>query len=155
MPLCRPPLTVEQVLSWADAHHQKNGRWPNQRSGPVEGAGGESWLALDCALRLGGRGLPGSSTLKRLLAEHRSVPGRAQLSCEQILSWADAHRRRTGRWPTAASGRVLDAPSELWRSLDTALRRGFRGLPRGDGLAELLDRERSGARRTWRHAAVS
>src|SRR5947209_6739445 len=27
-PHCRPRLTVEQILAWADAHHARKRRWP-------------------------------------------------------------------------------------------------------------------------------
>lgn len=76
------------------------------------------------------------------------MPGRKGkgLTAEQILAWADAHRARTGRWPTAASGAVLEAPGEHWGTLDGALHDGCRGLPRGDSLSRLLDRRhRAGA----------
>jgi hypothetical protein len=66
----RPSLTVEQVLAWADAHHARTGRWPNPNSGPVAGAPGEDWGDIDMALYAGYRGLPGGSSLFRLLAAH-------------------------------------------------------------------------------------
>jgi hypothetical protein len=65
---------------------------------------------------------------------------RLPLSEAQILAWADAHRARTGRWPTAASGPVVDAPGEDWRALNNALYFGRRGLRRGDSLPRLLVR---------------
>jgi hypothetical protein len=71
-------LTVERILSWADAFHAAHGQWPSGRvdlgSGPVEGAPGETWQGINRALVLGGRGLPGDSSLAELLAEHRGVP---------------------------------------------------------------------------------
>ena len=60
----------------------------------------------------------------------------------QILAWADAHRDRTGKWPSAASGTVPEAPGEKWREIHQAPRSGFRGLQGGDSLARLLDRRR-------------
>jgi hypothetical protein len=73
------------------------------------------------------------------------------LSERRILAWADAHHRRTGRWPSAGSGAVEEAPAEDWRALNVALMRGSRGLPGGDSLARLLERRR-GAHRwaPWR-----
>jgi hypothetical protein len=65
---------------------------------------------------------------------------RPALTVGQILAWADAHRRRTGRWPTAASGPVTDAPGETWRALNNALYFGRRGLRGGDSLPRLLVR---------------
>jgi hypothetical protein len=66
----RPPLTVEQILAWADAHHERTGRWPISRSGPVEGVPGQTWGDVDKALRAGRRGLPGGDSLARLLDRH-------------------------------------------------------------------------------------
>jgi hypothetical protein len=99
-----------------------------------------------------GRGPPwtaGGSSLSRLLAERRGrragSPAGA-LAVAQVLAWADRHRRRTGRWPTAASGPVADAPGENWRALNLALREGYRGLPGGGSLARLLGTGRRAGR---------
>jgi hypothetical protein len=62
---------VEQILAWADDHHNRTGHWPNQYAGPVAGAPGETWSAIDCALRRGLRGLPGGDSLARLLGRHQ------------------------------------------------------------------------------------
>ncbi|HWL95256.1 MAG TPA: hypothetical protein VNT79_17180 [Phycisphaerae bacterium] len=59
-----------------------------------------------------------------------------------ILKWADAHFKRTGRWPTTRSGIVPESPRENWPTLDHDLRVGARGLPGGDSLARMLARER-------------
>jgi hypothetical protein len=150
MRLRRPPLSPEQVLAWADAHRERTGRWPRQRSGCVDGVDGLTWHGIDDALRLGLRGLPGGDSLARLLARERSVPNRMALpplTVGQILRWADAHRRRTGRWPSAAAGPVLAAPGLTWRGVQSALFLGHRGLPGGDSLAALLDRHRRRPRR--------
>lgn len=72
----------------------------------------------------------------------RSGAVRPPLTIAQILAWADDHYARTGRWPTAASGPILAAPSGTWSAVNVALRRGHRGLPGGDTLARLLARER-------------
>jgi hypothetical protein len=67
---------------------------------------------------------------------------RPPLSVAQILAWAEAHRARTGRWPTSKAGAVPECPGQTWAGVDMALRCGHRGLPGGDGLAVLLRRER-------------
>jgi hypothetical protein len=72
----KPPLTAAQILAWADAHHARTGAWPAARSGPVEGAPGESWKGLDRDLRHGHRGLPGGDSLHRLLRRERGAPER-------------------------------------------------------------------------------
>jgi hypothetical protein len=145
-------LTVAQILAWADAHHQRRGRWPTQHSGPVTGASGQTWKRLDAALRSGSRGLPGGDSLARLLARERGARNRASapaLTVRKVLAWADAHCRRTGRWPTACSGPVLGAAGETWGGIDQALTRGLRGLPGGDSLARLLNRHRREGRGRW------
>jgi hypothetical protein len=62
-----PRLTETIIVTWADAHFERTGSWPNRRSGAVGAAPGESWHALDVALQQGRRGLPGGSSLTRLL----------------------------------------------------------------------------------------
>src|SRR5687767_12655234 len=69
-----PPLSIDQILAWADEHHARTGDWPNVGSGRVRALEGPRWPTLDAALRKGSRGLPGGSSLARLLAEHRGRP---------------------------------------------------------------------------------
>ncbi|MBY0523623.1 MAG: hypothetical protein K2R98_09490 [Gemmataceae bacterium] len=143
------PLTVEQILAWADAFHARTGQWPKKKSGVILDTGGEKWDFVDSALQNGGRGLPGGSSLPRLLAEHRGIRNRKQLPSyteQQILAWADAHHARTGEWPT--SGSITDAPGETWTAVQVALRQGRRGLPGGSSLALLLAEHR-GVRNVW------
>jgi len=64
-----PSLTIEQILQWADKHHQRTGRWPNAKSGKVTDAPGETWSAINSSLWKGGRSLPGGSSLAKLLDE--------------------------------------------------------------------------------------
>jgi hypothetical protein len=140
-----PPLTVEQVLAWADAHHRATGAWPKMDSGAVARAPGETWHAADAALRAGTRGLPGGSSLAALLAERRgvrNVQDLPRLTVKQVLAWADAHRQAAGEWPTASSGPIAGAPGETWKGVRTALQLGRRGLPGGSSLAQVLARYR-------------
>lgn len=144
-----PRLTPALILRWADAHHRRTGRWPVQASGPVSGVPGQTWSAIDIALSVGVRGLPGGSSLAQLLAEKRGVRNHMRLpdyTLPTILRWADAHRDRTGRWPTARSGPIPEAPGETWLAVESALTMGKRGLPGGDSIARLLVRERG-----WRN----
>jgi hypothetical protein len=140
-------LTVRLILRWADAHRRRTGRWPHARSGPVAGAPGQTWAAVNRALGRGGRGLPGGSSLARLLEGHRGKRNQAHappLDARQILRWADAHFRRTGRWPTFRSGPVEGAPGESWAGVASALYSGRRGLPGGETLARPLRRHGRG-----------
>ena len=56
-------LTIEQILAWADDYKKRNNVWPTQRSGPVTGVPGESWVNIQTSLRRGLRGLPGGSSV--------------------------------------------------------------------------------------------
>jgi hypothetical protein len=135
----RPPqLTVDQILVWADAHRSRTGEWPHQNSGPLHGVIGENWTALSTALSQGLRGLTRGSSISKLLIEHRGVSNRKRpLTIDQILAWAEAHRHRTGKWPTPSSGPVSDGNGENWAAISRALRRGHQGLPGGLTLARL------------------
>jgi len=146
-----PPLNVEQILSWCDAHHARTGEWPRHDTGPIAEAPGETWLAVETSLRVGQRGLADGSSLAQLLTEQRGVRNKARLpslSQEQILSWCDAYHRRTRRWPTNTSGPIPEAPGETWDHVARALTGGLRGLPGGSSLASLLSRERGVRNRT-------
>jgi hypothetical protein len=121
------------------------------RSGPLTGVKDETWKAVDSALRDGLRGMGRGSSLARLLAEKRGVRNRLgvpRLTRTQILRWAEAHHRRTGKWPSSNSGAVAGAAGETWKGVDLALRHGYRGLPRGPSLAKLLADERKVRNRT-------
>jgi hypothetical protein len=144
------PLTYRRILDWADAHHQRTGVWPTGASGPIPEAPGETWRAVDAALLIGRRGLPGGSSLARFLAKHRGTRNLKQLppmSIPQVLRWARAHRRRTGHWPTRASGPITEAPGETWSAVHAALATGCRGLPAGETLARLLQGRRGERRK--------
>jgi len=140
-----PPLTKEQILLWADAHHKKTGKWPKVKSGDVPGAPGEKWTNIGASLSIGLRGLPGGSSLAQLLAEERgvrNVNAPPKLNIKQILQWADAHYLKNRKWPTLASGEVLGAPGEAWGNISRALSNGLRGLPGGSSLPQLLTEKR-------------
>lgn len=132
--LRRPELTVDQILAWADNYHLRTGRWPKVASGRVSPTGWETWAGINKALDAGLRGLPGKTSLARVLAEFRGVRNPADLpdlSVDQILAWADAHHARAGDWPRAKSGPVAGAPGEKWAGVAFALTEGRRGLPGG------------------------
>jgi hypothetical protein len=134
-------LTHKIILKWADLHYARTGKWPVTLSGPVQGQPGENWAAVDMAMRNGRRGLSQRLSLSQLLTLERAElydPYRVPLSIRQVLAWAQAHHRRTGRWPTRKSGTVHDAPGSTWGAINAALERGGRGLPGGSSLSRLL-----------------
>lgn len=64
------------------------------------------------------------------------------LAIDLILAWADAHKERTGRWPSSGSGFIHDVPGETWSAVHYALPHGNRDLPRGYTLHSLLVKRR-------------
>ena len=94
MPLQRPPLTIKQILVWADNYHARTGEWPTTTSGHILDKLNEKWLNVDQALRLGLRCLPGGDSLARLLDRERGVRNLGNLpplTEDQIVAWARAH----------------------------------------------------------------
>ena len=133
------PLTVDRILAWADAYFCGPRSLAHRRCGPIADAPSMTWGSIDSALSKGRRGVPGGTSLGRLLAPHRGRPEvTTPLTVDQILAWADAHFAAHGRWPTAAAGPIADAPSMTWGNIDTALTKGRRGLPGGTTLSRLL-----------------
>jgi hypothetical protein len=137
--LSAPKLTTRKILAWADVHFRDFGDWPTtgDRRDP---APGENWNAINAALERGSRGLPGGSSLAKLLATKRGVRrGRhaSRLTVSMIAEWAKSHYRRTGKWPTLSSG-LVHGTSERWNNLDQLLAKGLRGLPGGQRLAGVL-----------------
>ncbi len=134
-----PPLTEEQILTWADAHNIRTGSWPNKQSGAIPGSR-ETWSSVNSALNRGGRGLTGGTTLAEILIAHRGMRNLKHLpplTIQQILHWVDAHEFRTGQQPSANSG-IVNETDETWSSINYALKNGLRGLPGGTSLAKLL-----------------
>jgi hypothetical protein len=71
-----PRLSKQRILHWADEHRRQTGEYPNAESGPILGAPGETWKAVQMALVQGLRGLPGGTSLAKFLQEHRGVISR-------------------------------------------------------------------------------
>lgn len=141
--LPRPELTVSRILDWADRYFKLTGRWPRKTSGPVRGAPNERWSAIDMALAQGHRGLPGGSSLPRLLAARRGVRNRMalpRLTVRQILDWCDKFHLRTGTWPQRDTQpqAIPGSGGESWSAVNQALFSGARGLPGGSSLARVL-----------------
>jgi hypothetical protein len=74
----------------------------------------------------------------------------AQLNADQIMTWGNAYRRRRGVFPNRSEGPITGTNGLKWSTVDSALKRGSRGLPGGSSLAMLFgDRRKKG--RTGRH----
>ncbi len=157
----RPPLTISQILAWADAYHARTGQWPKKyKSGAVAEETTETWKAISEALSRGYRGLPGGFSLADLLARERGVRPRKDLpplGINKILKWADEHYRRHGYWPRKNSGKIPDSGGETWFTVHNALHgrtRGLRNLPRNVTLTKLLSKKRVPAT-MWSRRALS
>jgi hypothetical protein len=134
-----PPLSLPQILAWADQHRAARKKWPKRNSGAIKGTE-ERWSYVDAALKQGNRGLPGGSSLSQLLTERRGVrPGRflPTLSMKMVLAWADRHHRQYGEWPLSTSGNI-PGTVETWDAISRAVARGQRGLPGSKTLPQLL-----------------
>ena len=136
-----PPLREQKILAWARAHFKATGRWPGCHSGEIAQSSGDTWLIVDKALNRGTRGFQGGSSLAQLLARRlgvRNYKRLAPLQEQQILIWASAYFKATGRWPRRNSGPIAQSSGETWMAVATALGKGCRGLPGGSSLARLL-----------------
>src|SRR5262249_3259031 len=65
-----PDLQIAQIVEWAKSYHHQNHAWPTYHSGEISDEPGETWMAVRMALVKGRRGLPGGSSLARILDEH-------------------------------------------------------------------------------------
>ena len=144
----------------ADAHRERTWRWPTKDSGPVHDAAGETWSGIDSALNVGSRGLLGGDSLARLLVRRRGARNRTnspEHSAQQILAWADAHHTRTGHWPNHRSGQIAEVPTETWAGINSAMRRGIRGLQGCVSLYQFLKEHRQipGARPAARRSRTN
>ncbi len=142
-----PKLVPDKIAKWAHQHFLKTGKWPRANYGEIDGVPGETWMAIDMALRKGKRGLEKGSSLAKFLMRRFGVRNLSELpkfTVKQILAWADAHIARTGRRPVAKAGPIAEAPGETWLAVDKALHKGSRGLRGKQSLAQLLNRYRPG-----------
>jgi len=138
-----PGLELEQIMLWAREHHAQTGQWPSRKSGPIPGAGGETWWTIDDALKKGSRGLSGGPSLADLLADNGLLCRRTRglsFSEDRILEWADSYHAQHGVWPQASSGPIPESKRATWTRVDRSLRLGFYGLPGGSSLTKLLER---------------
>ena len=79
----KPPLTIAQILAWADDHRQRAEKFPHAASGSVLAHPAETWGGINQALTVGLRGLPGGDSLAGLLRRERSHQDRCGRSPEK------------------------------------------------------------------------
>jgi len=83
----------------------------------------------------------GGSPLAIFLLEYRGVRNPRnlpQLTQKEIIRWAKSHFRPTGNWPNRNAGPVHGVRGLRWSMVDSALKRGNRGLLGGTSLARLF-----------------
>lgn len=139
------PLTLRQIESWALEYFKGKGKWPSLYSGSAYLPDGEKWRNINTALMFGRRGQPEGGSLAKLVKERlepKYGAAKPLLSVGEILSWADEHFKRTGKWPNAASGQVCAAPKRKWSGVNTFLRHEAKGRPGGSSLAKLIAKHR-------------
>jgi hypothetical protein len=49
-----PPLSVRDILAWADSFRARTGHWPTSRSGPIPEPPENTWACVQAALSGGG-----------------------------------------------------------------------------------------------------
>ncbi len=72
-----PKLTIERILSLADAFRHRTGEWPGARNFDemVDDTSGDKWMYIELALQNGLRGLPGDcSTAGRTSGNAKQGP---------------------------------------------------------------------------------
>jgi hypothetical protein len=114
----KPDLTIDHILAWCDAFHAAHRRWPTRKDG-MAGLVNETWSGIDACLKGGFRGLDRGSSLAKLLLAKRGRRHQLllpKLTPALILTWADAHYRHTGDWPTQYSGDVATPTARRGRA---------------------------------------
>lgn len=139
----KPDLTYEYVLEMAEKHKERTGKWPGQKTGPiVDGHEGDTWAQYERLLCDGGRGLPGGSSLAKLInTKHNHVhdKNKAPVTEDFIVERAKEFFAKNDRYPRIKEGPVEGGhPGDTWNGYDRALYEGLRGLPGGTSLFELL-----------------
>lgn len=139
-------LSEDRILVLAEVFFRMHGIWPTStESRPVPDKPKDSWSNYDRYLYYGNRGLPGGSSLAKLLQKERGVTnpkGKPLLTEDGIKSDLGAFFAIHGRYPTKRSTQsVPNKPYETWGGYQAALYNGGRGLPGGLSLATLVEKQ--------------
>jgi hypothetical protein len=132
-------LDERVIRGWLERWKAEHGEFPTRDAGEVPYAPGETWGAVDRALRDGLRELGGGSSLAKLVGQ---VSGRTtrELTLELVETWVRAFVETNGRAPRKSDEHEGLPPGERWEAIDAALRRGTRRLPGGESLRDVVDR---------------
>ena len=140
-------LTENDVVQASQNFHRENGVWPQAASGRADNHFNfsTSWGSVDIALKEGWWGLPGSSSLARLLHERglkvNKIIKPSDLTEDAVVNAAIKFYRQFGQFPKTKM--TDDAFPYIgfhtsWQGLNLAIARGKWGLPGGSSLARLL-----------------
>jgi hypothetical protein len=129
-------LTPNQVLSSARLFYQRFGKLPTKNDGDKEvpGLALENWVAINSSIVNGNRGfLENSGGLKAIvepLKEELIREGKLKGNlCEQaIIQAARDVFDQDGRLPSTVDVEVPGMSDETWRCIDSAIKKGHRGL---------------------------
>jgi hypothetical protein len=139
--LVKPDLTEDMIVEAAKKCLDREGELPSGESGDATPDFGfpETWVSVNIALRVGGRGLPGDSSLRQILIKHGLKNDKPDLTDAIIMAAVGKYYIRTGSYPTELSqGASSDfGYPEKWKRVDRALSMGFRGLTGGSSLSKL------------------
>jgi group I intron endonuclease len=135
-------LTEDQVWIAAQNWYTITGRWPTQHTkGEIPGLTGENWDLVSHALINGFRGLPGGSSLPKFLTS-RGVTNRcSKMGLTESTIWKAAQNWFTQeyQWPSQhTKGEIPELPGYNWNAINSALKVGGRGLPKGSSLSKVL-----------------
>ena len=148
--LIKSNLNYDIICGWIERFHVDMGYYPKGVSGSIPySEDGITWHALDLALTLGWRGLPGNSSLSKLLGERFGIVNKTntkQYTEKKIKQWIKRYIKDHGVFPIYESGLVEYAEPDgfipiHWAAINTILRTGGRGLLGNKSLKKLMAQE--------------
>lgn len=146
-----PVLSAKLILDWVKQYIDVHGKKPHRTSGVIEPVSEEhkgiTWTIVNTALEVGTRGLPGGSSLAKLIDNKMGIANPMNLpplSEKLIVNWVaqfiDIHKEK----PLRSSGVIEFASGEhkgiTWFAVDSALKRGKRGISEKSSLASLIEK---------------
>lgn len=144
-------LSEESIVSWIKQHITKYRKKPTQKSGIIEFAIGTyekmTWQDVDNSLKKGLRGLAGNDSLSAFIQRHTGEEPRKtsyrKIPIELARDWVKQYHNKYNDLPSKRTGviefAIGDFQDTTWAALDSALRRGGRGLIKISGLTDLTN----------------
>jgi superfamily II DNA or RNA helicase len=137
----RNDLSTKKIIIWIKNYYEKHKKYPLATSKEViPNSSGTKWYNVATSLSRGLRGLDKEKTFLEILQENFNY--KLDLNENFILSKADDYFEKHRKWPTTMSGKV-DGLSDTWKTLNSALKSGNRGLEGNQTLAGILFENRA------------